>query len=251
MVDMRDYSTRYLDQYDQQSFETVLVPIRREAVLATVSRHPHRHVLEVGCGLDPLFPYVDDFASFRIVEPSEVFVEAARRKAADDERVVVVQGFLEECVAQVGSDSPPDLVVVSSLLHEVDDPHALLSSVREVCTAETVVHLNVPNMRSFHRLLAVEMGLIASVFTQSELEKRFQRRSQYDLPSLLDAVTAAGFRVGMSGSYFIKPFTHPQMQRMLAEGILDERVLAGLARMVRHMPDMGCEIYVELTLDAQ
>jgi SAM-dependent methyltransferase len=248
MVDMADYSRRYIDQYAEDSFETVLVQIRREAVLSSLARHPHRRIVEVGCGFDALFPHLDDFDRFSIVEPSEEFVDAARVAAASDDRVMVHQGFLEEVAPQL--DLTPDFVVVSSLLHEVPDPQGLLAAVRSLCGAETVVHLNVPNMMSFHRLLAVEMGLIPTVFTPSQLELQFQRQSQYDMTSLLAAVTQAGFRVEVSGSYFLKPFSHAQMQAMLKAGIIDESVLAGLTGMVRHLPLMGCELYVELKADA-
>jgi SAM-dependent methyltransferase len=244
-VDMVDYSAEYLQQYADRSFETVLVEQRRAEVLRALARHPHRRVLEVGCGLEPLFVHATGWDAFTVVEPSEEFVRNARAVAGERADVRVLQGFFEDVQPALATGSF-DLVVVSSLLHEVPDPRALLRAVRGVCGPETVVHLNVPNMRSFHRLLALEMGLIASVFEPSEIERRFQRHTRYDRDTLLALVTDERFRVVGSGSYFVKPFTHGQMEAMLGAGIIDARVIDGLARMVRYMPDLGCEMYVDL-----
>ena len=244
-VDMTDYSAQYLRQYDQQSFETVLVGIRRDEVLRAVARHPHARVLEIGCGLEPLFTFADGWSRFTVVEPSEEFVRHARELADAREGVRVLQGFFEDVQPQLEAGTF-DLVIVSSLLHEVPDPRALLRAIRAVCGPDTVVHLNVPNMRSFHRLLAYEMGLIASIFEPSEIERRFQRHTRYDMPGLVALVEAEGFRVLDSGTYFVKPFTHGQMEAMLGAGIIDARVIDGLGRMVAHMPGMGCEMYVDL-----
>ena len=246
-VDMADYSAQYLRQYDQQGFETVLVGVRRVEVLRAVARRPHARVLEIGCGLEPLFTFVEGWTSFTVVEPSEEFVRHARELALARPGVRVLQGFFEDVQSQLETGAF-DLVIVSSLLHEVPDPRALLRAIRTVCGPETVVHLNVPNMRSFHRLLAYEMGLIASIFEQSEIERRFQRHTRYDLPGLVALVEAEGFRVLESGTYFVKPFTHGQMEAMLAGGIIDARVIDGLGRMTQHMPGLGCEMYVDLAL---
>lgn len=244
-VDMADYSAQYLAQYAAGDFETVLVAVRRAEVLASLARYPHRHVLEVGCGLEPLFTHADDWGAFTVVEPSAEFVERARALAAGRGGVRVVQGFFEEVQPRLVGP-PPDFVVVSSLLHEVSDPGALLAALRAASGPGTVVHLNVPNMRSFHRLLALEMGVIDDLFEPSALERRFQRRTRYDAAALRGAVEAAGFRVLREGSYFVKPFTHAQMTALRDAGVLDARMLRGLGRMVRHLPGMGCEIYVEL-----
>jgi SAM-dependent methyltransferase len=242
---MVDYSAQYLRQYDDQGFETVLVAIRRDEVLRALARHPHARVLEIGCGLEPLFTAAEGWTTFTVVEPSEEFVRHARTLVAERGGVRVLQGFFEDVQPEL-EPGAFDLVVVSSLLHEVPDPRALLRAIHAVCGPATVVHLNVPNMRSFHRLLACEMGLIASIFEPSEIERRFQRHTRYDLPALVALVEAEGFRVLESGTYFVKPFTHGQMEAMLAGAIIDARVIDGLARMTRHMPGMGCEMYVDL-----
>lgn len=242
-----DYTRRYAEQYDEHGFETVLVEVRRRQVLETFVRHTHRHVLEIGCGLEPLFEHVTDFDTFTVVEPSEEFVENARRVAAGRAGVEVRQDYFES-EAPLLAGRPFDLVVASSLLHEVSDPRRLLGAIRSVCADGTVVHVNVPNVRSFHRLLALEMGLIDSVFEPSEMERQFQRTTRFDMDSLQRMLHDEGFEVTRSGSYMVKPFTHKQMEAMLAAGIVDGRVLEGLARMVAHFPGMGCEIFAEARL---
>lgn len=46
------------------------------------------------------------------------------------------------------------LMILSSLLHKVEDSQRFLRAVFKCCTENTVVHINVPNADSIHRLLA-------------------------------------------------------------------------------------------------
>jgi len=245
MIDVQDYSHKYLGQYADASFETTLVRVRRKIVLEALSRYSHRSVLEVGCGLEPLFQYVDG-TPFTIVEPSPEFVRSARAKA-DGRDITVIEGFLETVAPSLGG-SRFDFVVVSSLLHEVSNPDALLAAVRSLCHAETTVHINVPNVRSFHRLLALEMGLIEDLFDQSETERRFQRHTRFDRESLTKMLADSGFRILESATYFVKPFTHEQMDVLMRSGAFSPDVINGLERMIRYLPDMGCEIYANVSL---
>ena len=134
--------------------------------------------------------------------------------------------------------------MLSSLLHVVDGPQQLLQALRPHCHTGSVVHVNVPNAHSLHRLLAVEMGLIGDPFELSSTQKQMQQHSTFDLDSLAELLRQQGFEVQSSGSYFIKPFTHAQMQDLCDRGFLTEAHLEGLFRLSRRMPEFGSEIYV-------
>lgn len=241
-----DYDREYAQQYAEDEFETVLVEIRRRRVLASIGPYEPRQVLEVGCGMEPLFTSYEDFDRHTIVEPSPQFVDRARKLAGDDSRVVVIHGTLEKHADELANRNF-DAIVVSSLLHEVPDARALLGAVRAVCGPSTIVHVNVPNVRSFHRLLAVEGGLIEDVHEPSDMERRFGRHDRFDAATLQALVTSEGFRPLAAGTYFIKPFTHAQMKALLASPAFDRAsLLHGLEGMIKHMPDLGCELYVDL-----
>lgn len=242
MRDLDQYEKDYLAGY---GFERHMVRYRRKAVLASLRRHPHDHVLEVGCGLEPLFEHVDDWRSFTVVEPGREFSARARARAPAG-RDVVVHGASLEDAGDALRGRPFDFVVVSSLLHEVADPGRLLAAVRALCGPDTVVHVNVPNARSLHNLLAVKMGLLADVFARSALADRMQRTSTYDEAKLVLALTSAGFRVLDTGTYFLKPFTHGQLQKMLEHGIVDERVLDALDAVVAELPGLGAELFADV-----
>jgi SAM-dependent methyltransferase len=246
MTDYSEYARQYARQYSDGEFEPVIARIRRARVLAAMRAYPHGRVLEVGCGFEPLFPDLDDCGEYWTVEPGEEAVRAARAHPAASDRVHVVEGFLENAHGQLPAGF--DFIVVSSLLHEVADPAGLCAAVRALCSPATIVHFNVPNVRSFHRLLALEMGLIADLFEESETEKRFQRRTRFDLGSLTAFMRDSGFDVVASGTYFVKPFTHAQMEQMLRQGIIDMRVVAALDGMTRHLPELGCEMFVDVRL---
>lgn len=237
--------SRDLQQYQQEyhalPFEATQLSYRRRVVLEQLAARAPEHVLEVGCGLRPLFCEVEPFSSFTVVEPASEFAAHARQLAGDDGRVRIIEQRLEEAVDQI--EQKPDMIVVSSLLHEVENPQRLLSAVRGLCHAETLVHVNVPNAYSLHRLLAVEMGLIADPFERSATQARMQQHSTFCQASLTTLLESAGFVVQDSGSFFIKPFTHAQMQQLCEQGVLTEAHLEGLFKLCRRLPEFGSEIY--------
>ena len=66
----------------------------------------------------------------------------------------------------------------------------------------------------------------------------------FDLPALQCLVQNAGFNILDSGSYFVKPFTHRQMQELIDAGLLTDKIIDGLMAMTKYMPNLGAEIYV-------
>lgn len=242
MTDLGGYAKHYAAQYDDGSFETVMVAVRRRHVIYWLERYRARRVLEVGCGLEPLFGHYNAFDSWRTLEPVADFAGRAQDSAAGDERIRVVHGFVEDQAASLTGEEF-DFVVVSGLLHEVPEPSRILQAVRSLCTGTTIVHLNVPNMQSFHRLLAVEMGLIDNVSEPSERDHRFGHRAQFDREQFDELLASAGFRVVESGTYFVKPFTHAQMDALLQTDAFPQSLIDGLDRMTKYMPAHGAELY--------
>lgn len=246
MRDICDYTSKYV----HEPFEETMVKIRKRTVIAQCLKYIHKSILEVGCGISPLFKDFCDFDCMAIIEPSEEFSIQAQKTAEKSDiaaEIIVYNAFLENIYEKIKEERKQfDIIVASSLLHEVEDPAKFLESIRELCSKDTVVHMNVPNAVSMHRLIALECGIIADVHEKSKQQIFMQRQRTFDMQQLVEQVENAGFQVQDSGSYFIKPFTHSQMQKCLEDGIIDERVLEGLEGLTKYFPDAGAEIYVNV-----
>jgi hypothetical protein len=232
----------YEQAYRASGFEVVQAAQRKRLLLELLERLQPRTVVEVGCGLDTLANHWRGADRFIIVEPAAAFAAEARRLTIGRSDVTVVEQTLEAAVGQLPTDL--DLILLSALLHEVPDASALLRAARELCAAHTLVHVNVPNARSLHRMLAVEMGLIQDVTEISDLQAKLQQHRTFTMDTLSAALADAGFDVIDQGSYFVKPFAHAQMQALRATGILTDQMIDGLWGLARRLPDMGSEIYV-------
>jgi hypothetical protein len=62
------------------------------------------------------------------------------------------------------------------------------------------------------------------------------------MTSLSDTVTMAGFVPVTEGGYFIKPFSHQQMESI--EELITPRLLEGLWKLGQELPDIASEIYI-------
>ena len=133
-----------------------------------------------------------------------------------------------------------DIIVIGGFLHEIDNPGEVLSLIKRIATAETIVITFVPNADSFHRVLALESGLIKTNYEFSENDKKFGRRIVFNMKSFSELFETEGFNVLKVDTYFIKPFSHEQMKL----DIFTEEILEGLNRMTNYIPNMGCEIFL-------
>lgn len=233
------YAEAYLADY---GFERVMVAQRRRFLLELIDAGRPDIVLEVGCGLEPLFAAAPGPGRWVTVEPARVFAERARELAADDARVAVIEAAVEALDWPAAAPRPPDLVLLSSVLHEVDDPAGMLRAVHRLCGPRTLVHANVPNADSMHRRLAVAMGLIADTQQPSARNLQLRQKQVFTAAEFRALFERCGFRVEEEGGYFIKPFTHAQMDAISAT--IGEDVLNGLYSLGRSLPALASELYL-------
>ncbi|MDR3557133.1 MAG: class I SAM-dependent methyltransferase [Syntrophobacteraceae bacterium] len=238
---IKGYQSAYLGDY---GFEKTMVWARQKYLVSLIKNTMPELVLEIGCGYDQLFEKVSDIPSIRkwtIIEPSDIFFAAGREKMAGDPRVEILQGYAEEIIGRTFPDKV-ELCICSSLLHEVEQPERILHAARQCLCEGGALHVNVPNAKSFHRLLACEMRLISSPYQLSARNQDLMQRRVFDIETLRSLVENNGFVVVNSGGYFLKPFTHGQMEKLVEQ--VGGNILEGLWRMGVNFPDMAGEIFV-------
>jgi 2-polyprenyl-3-methyl-5-hydroxy-6-metoxy-1,4-benzoquinol methylase len=245
---MRDIND-YIKEYKSYDFEQIQVVYRRKKVLERLNLYPHKNILEIGCGFEPIFQYIDDFDSMTVVDPGIEFIKHAKNILKhESSNIRCIHGFFEDVIPEL-SQQPYDFILVSSLLHELESPDNFLETLKSVCSLNTILHVNVPNAFSIHRILASEMGLITDVFQKSENQRKFQQFSTFSIDSLKELLANRQFKIIESGSYFIKPFIHNQMNMMLTSNIIDSKILDGLYKLTKYIPEYGSEIFVDCQIN--
>lgn len=235
------------------------VTYRRKNVLKQMAKYPHKNILEIGCGLSSLGEALEDFESFTVVEPSETFVRCAKRSWRENAsntfaKVRFINGFFPEDFLGDFIGKKYDFIICSGLLHEVEEPKILLEGIAQIANEKTVVHINVPNAYSFHRILAYESGIINELQEFSGRNIAYQQHRVLSLDELENIINnfRGGnnrFKIINKGSYFVKPFSHAQMERMLNLNIINGEIIEGLEKMIKYIPDLGSEIFVDIMLD--
>jgi SAM-dependent methyltransferase len=250
-ISASDRIERYSQLYSQvmdDDFEKTLVHYRQESILKYLGERKSERIIEVGCGLDLLVLRVKkaglDFSKWIIVEPSTQFTAAARQQTAGMGGVEIIEVFFEatEIVLKPVSGTV-DLIILSGLLHEVDDPNPVLARAFELLKPGGYIYVVVPNATSLHRRLAVAMGLIGELATPSERNRRFMQRRVFDRTALVELCTYHHFQVIDAGGMFLKPFTNEQMK--LCASFLSTDIMTGLWRLGQDMPELASEIFVE------
>ena len=206
-------------------------------------------ILEIGCGYTPICKGFPKFSSYLGIEPGSAPYSTVTQMAEEDERVSFRHGYLSEWAPELGP-SNFDAIVVTGVLHEVDDPESFLSSIGLLMKPGTRAYLNVPNSRSLHRLIGLASGHLQDLETLSSRGQDIEQREVYDLVKLENQIKAAIPRVEIEslGSFFLKPFTHRQMQFLIDNGELDEKGVEGLYQVSENLPGLGAELFITFSL---
>lgn len=240
---------QYRAHYDPLiGFESVCSLARQRRNLAFLDKSRPRRILEVGCGsmilADMAKSLALDFDRWTIVEPEPDFVAAARAVTGADDRFIVVQGYLEACLDRLHQQDPVgfDAVLIAGLLHETAAPETLLAAAVALTAPGGQVLASVPNARSFHRLLAVEAGLIPSPQTLSARDLTLGHPVVFDATGLIALMSGAGLIDLTLDGYLFKPFSNAQMEQVLDAD--DHDLTDGLIALGRLFPDHAAEICV-------
>jgi SAM-dependent methyltransferase len=234
------YWKTYEDVY---GFEDVLRHFRHAEAAKFLSSSKPKKVLEVGCGYTPLFLAYDSYEHYSVIEPGKEPYDAVVEMARGNNRIQHYNKFLEE-VGASDLDGPFDAIVLPGLLHEVADPENFLEKLRRFTKSDTKVYINVPNSKSFHRLLAIEMGLITYPAEMTERNVLLGQVTNFSLDDLVSTVRHCfqNCNILEAGTFFIKPFTHNQMSRIIDMKIVPISVVDGLSGLSRIFPNNGSEI---------
>jgi hypothetical protein len=203
----------YENNYIELPFENILREYRKKNIHKALENYSHNYFLEIGCGPYPLFRDINDFDRMIVIEPCKLFYEMAKRQANFHPKITVINDLIENVIDKLQQE-PFSFIVIGGFLHEINNPDIVLQAVRQICSKDTTLYAFVPNAKSFHRLLALEMGIIDSIYQKSGHDELFQRQNVYDIDTFNDLLLTNGFNVIEYGSYFIKPFTHDQMNKL-------------------------------------
>ncbi len=130
--DIENYTQKYLEK-TFSDFESYMVAFRRNKVLEFLIGQKAQNILEIGCGMESIAKYYKDFKSFTIVEPSKVFAQKAREDfAQENQRIKVINDFIQPQVSSL-QNVAFDCILLSSLLHEVENPKEFLTSIIPLC----------------------------------------------------------------------------------------------------------------------
>ena len=243
---------RYWEKYSSlYGFEESLRIYREKNAVSFLESLQSRslRILEIGCGYTPIARAFPTFSSYVAIEPGSAPHEASSELEKTDERVSVKLGRLSDWEDWLIAQNF-DAIVATGVLHEVDNPMSFLKSIGKLMGRETQTYLNVPNSQSLHRRLGQMAGLLSSLEQLSPRGLQIEQREVYDAGKLRQQIQTAipEAEIVNEGSFFLKPFSHPQMQSLVATGLLGREGLDALYQISEQFPDLGAELFAVFKL---
>lgn len=131
-----------------------------------------------------------------------------------------------------------DTIVMDHVLEHVERPIDLLKDAAGWLADGGRIILGVPNGLSFHRLVAVKMGLLRSPTELNDRDVELGHRRVYTPGSLFQDIERSGLMVSTWGGVFFKPLSNRQIELQWSEEMIEGCFLLG-----RDFPANAAELY--------
>ncbi len=204
---MSDYSEIYDPDHD---FDSVYTRATARVIAEKIRRSDR--VLDLGCATGlmarELLSAVEG-AEYCGLDHSEMYLERARSRGLPN--CEFLHGNLDDLTLAAEKWTH---VLLTNVLHEVDDPQALLKSASGLLADGGMLHVTLQNPNSVHRLAALDLGLISSLDTVSELGRRYATRRMLYQGDLIELIELAGLRVIDVRGVFLKPLPNVELQKL-------------------------------------
>lgn len=132
-----------------------------------------------------------------------------------------------------------DTVIMSHVLEHVEKPVELLQRIQNWMEPNGVLIISVPNAKSIHRLVAVEMGMLKSIYELNERDLKLGHYRVYDSESLEKDAIRAGFKIESKGGSFLKPVSNGQI-----ENNWNDDMIEGFYKVGNQFKDFCAEVFI-------
>jgi 2-polyprenyl-3-methyl-5-hydroxy-6-metoxy-1,4-benzoquinol methylase len=222
----------YDDRYDPDTdFDRWYTRGTGDAIAAWI--RPGDAVLELGCATGLMTARLADAgASVVAVDRSAAYLDRARGRGLPDVT------FVEADIGTLDLGRTFAHVVAANVAHEVPNLDAFLGVCRAHMARDGLLHVSLQNPQSIHRLVGLEMGVVASVRDVSARGREFETLRLLEASELADAGRRAGLRCVHRGGVMLKPLPNDLM------ATLPEPLLEGFLGAARHLPDHAAMNYL-------
>lgn len=178
---------------------------------------------------------VKEFKQLHIVEGSERLLQ----QIPDFDNMVKHHSFFED----FNTDLKFDTIIMSHVLEHISNPVEVLQKIKNWLSDDGVLLVSVPNAKSIHRLVAVEMNLLATPYELNQRDHELGHYRVYDMDLLKTDILNAGFKIKENGGVFFKPVSNGQIDENWSTEMKE-----GFYKIGKYFPEYCAEIYVVATL---
>jgi 2-polyprenyl-3-methyl-5-hydroxy-6-metoxy-1,4-benzoquinol methylase len=188
--------------------------------------------LELGPAIGQMTKYlVNDFKTIHLVEGAKDLLD----QIPNYENIIKHHSYFEE----FETDLKFDTIIMSHVLEHIEKPIEVLKHISRMLTDNGVFIISVPNAKSFHRLAAVEMGILKNEYELNERDHELGHFRVYDLTQLKKDVLESDLKVLDEGGVFFKPLSNGQIETNWNETMID-----GFYKLGNRFHEYCAEIFV-------
>jgi len=169
---------------------------------------------------------------YTAVDGSNIFIENLKKKHIG---IKTENYFFEEYMPNRKFDN----IILGHVLEHVDDPTLVLKLCASWLNVGGVLLAAVPNSNSLHRQAAVLMGILSSVNSFSEKDKRHGHKRVFNFDSFNKLFIESELHIIESGGYWLKPLSDGQIESSWTKEMINAYLKLG-----ELYPKIAGEIYI-------
>lgn len=155
-------------------------------------------ILQLGLGNGLMVKRIDEFAKKQIViEGSKKLINKFKENLSNTE---IIHGYFES----FKYNETFDLILVTHVLEHVSNPIFLLIFLKKFLSKNGKLLITVPNARSLHRRIGVELGIIKTIYELHDGDKQMGHQRVYDIGKLKNDIWKADYRITKQQGYLLK-----------------------------------------------
>jgi len=147
---------------------------------------------------------VDEFKTLHLVEGSESLLN----EIPNYQNIIKYHSLFEDFETTQKYDS----IIMSHVLEHIENPSLILKKIYNWLSDDGIFLVSVPNAKSIHRMVAVEMGMLANEYELNSRDHELGHYRVYDMDILSTQMLDAGFKVIDKGGVFLKPLSNAQIE---------------------------------------